>query len=33
MTPNYVVEGVFGGRLLGVRGSDFICFYDWNDFK
>lgn len=27
------VEELFGGRLVGVRGVDFICFYDWNDFR
>jgi coatomer subunit beta' len=24
------VEGIFGGRLLGVKSKDFITFYDWD---
>eukprot|EP00775_Hariotina_reticulata_P003983 gene3983-4236_t len=27
----YTVEGLHGGALVGVRGADFVCFYDWND--
>lgn len=27
--PPFQVEEIFGGRLLGVKGADFICFYDW----
>lgn len=27
-TP-FAAEGIHGGSLLGVRGSDFVCFYDW----
>ncbi|GJD12566.1 Coatomer subunit beta'-1 [Galdieria sulphuraria] len=30
MKPSYTVEEIFGGALLGVKGSDFVCFYDWN---
>lgn len=26
----YSAEGIYGGALLGVRGSSFLCFYDWN---
>ena len=25
----FQVEGIFGGRLLGVKSKDFITFYDW----
>lgn len=25
----YSAEGIFGGALLGVRSSGFLCFYDW----
>jgi hypothetical protein len=25
----YAAEGIFGGALLGVRSSGFLCFYDW----
>jgi len=31
--PPFVVEEIFGGRLLGVRGGDFICFYDWTEYR
>ncbi|KAI9364899.1 coatomer protein complex, subunit beta 2 [Zopfochytrium polystomum] len=27
--PTYPAEGIFGGALLGVRGSSFLNFYDW----
>lgn len=27
--PGFSVEGIHGGQLLGVRGTDFIAFYDW----
>ncbi|KAK4522321.1 hypothetical protein GAYE_HPESCF16G0201 [Galdieria yellowstonensis] len=30
LKPSYTVEHIFGGALLGVKGNDFICFYDWN---
>eukprot|EP00913_Durusdinium_trenchii_P032509 g30435.t1 len=29
--PQFNVEEIFGGRLLGIRGGDFICFYDWTE--
>lgn len=25
----FSAEGIYGGQLLGVRGQDFIVFYDW----
>ena len=25
-------DGIFGGKLLGVRSKDCITFYDWNNF-
>jgi coatomer subunit beta' len=28
--PAFAAEGVFGGRLLAVRGSGFVVFYDWD---
>eukprot|EP00931_Biecheleriopsis_adriatica_P020246 TRINITY_DN13599_c0_g2_i1.p1 TRINITY_DN13599_c0_g2~~TRINITY_DN13599_c0_g2_i1.p1 ORF type:complete len:953 (+),score=217.85 TRINITY_DN13599_c0_g2_i1:80-2938(+) len=31
--PPFTVEEIFGGALLGVRGSDFICFYDWTEYR
>lgn len=31
--PGFGVEGIHGGRLLGVRAQDFICFYDWTTGK
>ena len=27
--PNFPMEGIFGGVLLGVRSTEFIDFYDW----
>lgn len=29
----FAAEAIHGGRLLGVRTSDFIVFYDWNSGK
>jgi coatomer subunit beta' len=26
-------EGIFGGRLLGIKSKDFITFYDWENFE
>jgi len=31
--PPFVVDEIFGGRLIGVRGGDFICFYDWSEYR
>ena len=31
--PNYSAEGLYGGRLLGVRSNSFLCFYDWGGEK
>eukprot|EP00879_Flechtneria_rotunda_P019952 GHRR01020972.1.p1 GENE.GHRR01020972.1~~GHRR01020972.1.p1 ORF type:complete len:816 (+),score=351.64 GHRR01020972.1:464-2911(+) len=28
---DYTIEGLHGGALIGVRGSDFVCFYDWGE--
>eukprot|EP00172_Hildenbrandia_rubra_P000517 Plantae.Rhodophyta-Hildenbrandia_rubra.ctg12622.p1 GENE.Plantae.Rhodophyta-Hildenbrandia_rubra.ctg12622~~Plantae.Rhodophyta-Hildenbrandia_rubra.ctg12622.p1 ORF type:complete len:944 (-),score=142.09 Plantae.Rhodophyta-Hildenbrandia_rubra.ctg12622:380-3211(-) len=33
MRPAFDAEGMFGGTLLAVRGSDFICFYEWNTLQ
>ena len=30
---NYAAEALSGGTLLGVRGPDFVCFYDWGSGK
>jgi hypothetical protein len=27
----YSIEGMHGGALIGVRGTDFVVFYDWSD--
>ncbi len=27
----YSAEGLYGGHMIGVTGSDFVCFYDWDD--
>ncbi|CAI7719498.1 coatomer subunit beta, putative [Plasmodium vivax] len=29
----FTVLQLFGGYLLGVKSSNFICFYDWNDYS
>jgi len=29
---NFENEGIFGGRLLAIKGKDFITFYDWEEF-
>lgn len=29
LTTPFAADGIFGGKLLGVRSSTFICFYDW----
>ncbi len=28
-----MVEELFGGHLLGLRSAEFVCFYDWSDFR
>jgi coatomer subunit beta' len=30
---SFANEGIFGGRLLGIKSKDFITFYDWDDFN
>jgi len=27
---DFYVERIFGGKLLGVAGSEFVLFYDWS---
>jgi len=27
--PDFQAEGIFGGLLVGVKGQDSVCFYDW----
>jgi len=29
-TTEFEVEELYGGRLLGVKSGDFVCFYDWH---
>ncbi|KAJ3129269.1 Coatomer subunit beta' [Nowakowskiella sp. JEL0407] len=29
--PSFSVEGIFGGALLSVKGSNFVNFYDWEN--
>lgn len=29
--PGYAAEGIFGGNLLAVRSSSFVCFHDWDE--
>jgi len=31
--PPFSVEDIHGGRLIGIRGSDFVCFYDWTEYR
>merc|ERR1719204_2055729 len=31
--PQFSVEQIFGGHLLGVRSEDFIDFYDWDELR
>eukprot|EP00971_Amphidinium_carterae_P266164 5279779-Amphidinium_carterae.1 len=31
--PPYGVDEIFGGHLIGVRSGDFVCFYDWNQYR
>eukprot|EP00884_Botryococcus_braunii_P001163 jgi/Botrbrau1/11047/Bobra.92_2s0018.1 len=33
LRPGFAAEGIYGGALLGIRSSDFICFYDWTTTK
>ena len=30
---NFNNEGIFGGRLLGIKSKDFVTFYDWENFR
>ena len=31
--PHFAAEGLYGGVLLGLRSTDFICFYDWAESR
>ncbi len=31
--PTFSAERIFGGILLAMCSSDFICFYDWADCR
>jgi coatomer subunit beta' len=30
---NYSNEGIFGGKLLGIKSKEFISFYEWENFS
>eukprot|EP00916_Digyalum_oweni_P027240 GHVL01044648.1.p1 GENE.GHVL01044648.1~~GHVL01044648.1.p1 ORF type:complete len:845 (+),score=91.68 GHVL01044648.1:63-2597(+) len=30
---SFPVEEIFGGKLLAVRSSEFVCFYDWSESR
>eukprot|EP00928_Gymnodinium_smaydae_P061718 TRINITY_DN45741_c0_g1_i1.p1 TRINITY_DN45741_c0_g1~~TRINITY_DN45741_c0_g1_i1.p1 ORF type:complete len:946 (-),score=237.93 TRINITY_DN45741_c0_g1_i1:335-3172(-) len=31
--PPFAVDQLFGGRLVAARGEDFVCFYDWTEYR
>merc|ERR1719183_3464713 len=31
--PPFTADAIFGGRLIAVVGSDFVCFYDWTEYR
>mmetsp|Transcript_66992 Transcript_66992/g.160514 ORF Transcript_66992/g.160514 Transcript_66992/m.160514 type:complete len:983 (-) Transcript_66992:192-3140(-) len=31
--PPFGVDEIFGGHLIGVRSGDFVCFYDWTQYR
>lgn len=31
--PTFSAERIFGGTLLAICSSDFICFYDWAECR
>ena len=31
--PGFSAERIFGGALLAIAGTDFVCFYDWAQTK
>lgn len=33
MRPTFSAERIFGGTLLAMCSSDFICFYDWAECR
>jgi len=33
LRPAFSVEGLYGGALIGLRGSDFVAFYDWETLQ
>jgi coatomer subunit beta' len=30
---SYTIDGIIGGKLLGVKSKEFITFYSWEDFN
>lgn len=32
-TPAFEVREMYGGHLIGLRGDDFVCFYDWSSSR
>jgi coatomer subunit beta' len=31
--PPFAVDAIFGGRLIAVVGNDFVCFYEWTEYR
>mmetsp|Transcript_1616 Transcript_1616/g.4851 ORF Transcript_1616/g.4851 Transcript_1616/m.4851 type:complete len:916 (+) Transcript_1616:266-3013(+) len=31
--PGFSAEGIFGGNMLTVKSSDFVCFFDWESLQ
>jgi len=31
--PPFSVDEIFGGRLIAVRSGDFVCFFDWSEYR
>eukprot|EP00928_Gymnodinium_smaydae_P092347 TRINITY_DN7619_c0_g5_i2.p1 TRINITY_DN7619_c0_g5~~TRINITY_DN7619_c0_g5_i2.p1 ORF type:complete len:690 (-),score=148.95 TRINITY_DN7619_c0_g5_i2:19-1878(-) len=31
--PPFSVDQIYGGCLLAARGEDFVCFYDWSEYR
>jgi len=33
LQTDFMAEGIFGGNLLCIRSSDFVCFFDWESMQ
>lgn len=33
MSPPFPVDEMFGGQLLALKSTDFVCFYSWNELR